>query len=429
MAGGLDRSPVSRREFLKGAGGLGIALLGGLTARRAGAQPPPSERFGAALIGCGGMGRGHLGAMLGHPRLAVIAVCDVDANHLQEAVNQTRGQAKAYRDYREVLARDDIDIVCIATPDHWHATITVQACQAGKDVYVEKPMTHNIAEGRAMVEAARRYNRVVQLGTQQRAQGHFREAVELVRSGRIGEVKRARCWIGPGGGGSWGPDGPPPAELDWDFWLGPAPYVPYNPNRVHFVWRYFWDYGGGLMTDWGVHLIDIVHWALGEEIPKTIEARGTYPTGGYQDVPEEMVVEYEYPSYHLTWNQEHGQRWDPEGHGYGIMFYGSEGELFVDRSGYKTYPEERPIAPLGPGDFHLPRVRSHWDDFLNCVMTRDRPASDVEVGHHSTAACHLGNIAFRTGRLLRWDGQAERFIGDPDADRLLSRPPRAPYEL
>jgi len=430
-----DRSmSISRREFLVRTAGAGAGLVCGSSplwgVRALMADVAPSNRITIGCIGVGGMGSGHLRRLVGMPEVEVVAVCDVDANRLQSAIDTTGGKAEGYRDYRELLDRDDIDAVCVATPDHWHAYVTIRACEAGKDVYVEKPLSHNVVEGREMVKAARRHGRIVQVGTQQRAQSHFRHVVELVRSGRIGEVKKARCWIGPGGGGRWGPDTDPPPELDWDFWLGPAPYVPYNPNRCHFQFRYFWDYAGGLMTDWGVHLIDIVHWAMDQDAPRTIEARGTYPKGAYADTPEEMEAVFEYPDYTLYWTQLHGQHWDDAAiHGYGIKFYGTEGELFCDRTGYKLYPDDRPEEPLGPSDFQLPRVRSHWHEFLECVRTRRRPTSDVEVGHRSTVAPLLGNIALRSGRRLHWDPNAEQIIGDAEASRLLGRIPRQPYGL
>lgn len=425
--------PVTRREFIgrAAASGFGLGLGGCLWGTKALAQAP-GNRIALGFIGVGGMGMGHLRGQVGNSRVQVVAVCDVDANHLANAVGATRNEAQGYRDYRELLARGDLDAVCISTPDHWHGLNTVDACAAGKDVYVEKPMGHTIAEGRAMVEAARRHGRVVQVGTMQRAQSHFRHVVELVRSGRLGEIKQVRTWFGAGGGGAWVPDSAPPPQLDWDRWLGPAPWVPYNPERVHFKWRYFYDYGGGMMTDWGVHLIDIVQWAMDQDAPLSIEARGTYSAGAYNEVPEEMETEYEFPGFQLSWTQLKGQKWDPQGHGYGIMFHGSEAQLFVDRSGYAIYPEEKAAvidAPLGRSDVTLPRVRSHWDEFLDCVESRRRPTCDVEVGHRSTSTCSLGTIAFRTGRKLRWDRAVEQFVDDPAAGRLLSRTGRAPYHL
>lgn len=426
------RDGLTRREFLRGGLGTGLSLgLAGALwgAKGARAQQPPSDKLAGAVIGVGGMGTGHLGALLGNSEVQVVAVCDPDAGHLKAAVGRTRGAARGYRDYRELLDREDLDFVSIATPDHWHATIAIDACRAGCDVYVEKPMTLTIGEGQALVQAARLADRVVQLGTQQRAGDHWRRVVELVRNGAIGEVQRVRAWIAPRRHTDWSPDAEPPRDLDWDLWLGPAPYVPYNPQRCHYKWRFFWDYGNGLMGDWGVHHIDIVHWAMGADRPISVEARGNYPDGAYGDVPMELEVHYEYPGYRLDWTQLGGQQWDPAGSDNGIRFYGSEADLFVNRGGYRILTEGFREPVFGPNDFRLPRVRSHWHDFLSAVRNRTRPTCDVLVGHRSTVAPLLGNIAFRVGARLEWDGEAERFLGNPAADRLLHRPPRAPYVI
>lgn len=424
---GGEAGAPSRRQFLAGAS-LGLAgLLWG--AKSSKGQAAPSDRITIACLGVGGMGGGHLGQLLGMSEVEVTAVCDVDQTRLDKAVGRTKGRAKGYQDYRELLADAECDAVCIASPDHWHATLAIAAMSAGRDVYVEKPLAHNVGEGQAMVLAARAHDRVVQLGTQQRAGEQWRHCVELIQSGVLGEVKHVRAFIPPSRLSRWAPDAPPPAGLDWDLWQGPAPSHDYNVNRCHGVWRYFWDYGGGQMTDWGVHHIDIVQWAMGQDRPRTIEARGTYYPGVYGQTPYELEVHYEYDGFRLDWTQLAGQRVDPEWHTNGIYFYGSDANLYIDRQGYKLWPDSFREPPLGFGDVHLPRVASHWHNFLECVRTRQRPASDVAIGHRSTTTAMLGNIAFRCGRKLHWDGDAEHFLGDPAADRLLTRTPRAPYTL
>lgn len=418
---------VDRRGFLHGSlAGLG-GLLWGVRARGA----PLANQLTVGLIGCGGMGNAHIGQIAGHGnQFRLVAVCDVDAERLAAAAGRLPGLA-AYGSYQELLAHPDLDVVCIATPDHWHALCTVRAVEAGKHVYVEKPLSHSVAEGRAMVTAARRHQRVVQLGTMQRSWPLFRHVVELVRNRAFGAVEHVRCWFG--GGPAFAPQafGEPPVTLDWDQWQGPAPRREYCPHRVHGNWRHFWDTGGGLMTDWGVHLLDIVHWAMDDEVPLEIEAVGEWVPGSVCDSPQKMTTEYRYPSYRLTWNQGAGQAFEPAGRGYGILFYGSEGDLYVDRELSLWYPkrEGAPEPPLPRDAWRLPPVRSHWSDLYECIRDRRPPVSDVAVGHRSTATCILGNIALKCGRPLRWDGAAERFIDDPAADRLLDRPGRPPYAL
>lgn len=278
-----------------------------------------------------------------------------------------------------------------------------------------------------MINAARRYGRVVQVGTQQRADAHFREVVEYVRSGRIGKVTFARTWFPGGTGGGETKVEPVPPELDWDMWLGPAPLTPYVPGRF-FDFRMYRDYSGGRLTDWGTHLIDIVHWATGEDTPISVVANGgNYVSSPTCDMPDTLEVLYEYPSYLMTWSQQLARGFD--GHDYGIQFWGTDGSIFVDRSGYAVFPEGKVLEPIGPGDFCLPRVAGHQREWLECIRTRERPTSDVAVGHRSTSAPHLGNIAYILGRKLLWDGEREQFIGDDEANRLVGKPYRAPWHL
>jgi predicted dehydrogenase len=354
----------------------------------------------------------------------------VDERALAEAKRMCGDRPVAvYKDYRQLLERRDVDAVVIATPDHWHALIAIHAAEAGKDIYCEKPMTHTIEEGRQLVNAVRRYGRVFQLGTQQRAADHFRRAVELVRSGKLGKVKLCRCWIGYNPHSNYVPEQPVPKELDWDMWLGPAAWRPYRPCYHPFNWRWFWDFGGGLMTDWGVHLIDIILWGMGDELPVTIEAKGRYYADSFYDVPQWMEVTYEFPSYTLIWHQPPPNPLPLGRPGHGMYFEGDKGRLFVDRGGIVTDPPDLINETLGLTDFHLPRVPSHQREFLECVKTRQRPTCDVEVGHRSTYVSILGNIAFRLGRKLRWDAQAERFVGDDEANRWLTKPYRKPWTL
>ena len=413
----MDRRAFLKRASLAGMGlGLGRALW---------AQPGPNDRIAVAVIGLGLMGAYHVEQLSRQRRVEVRAVCDVDGERLRQLVERMPRRPQGYTDYRELLSSETVDAVVIATPDHWHAPIALRAMRAGKDVYIEKPLAQTVAESRQVVAMAERCGRIVQVGLQQRASGHVRTVIELIRSGRLGKVELCRCWKGGGGAAKPVPDTAPPAGLDWDRWLGPAPWSPYNPLRCHTNWRWYWDYGGGLMTDWGVHLIDLAHWALGDDTPRSIEASGIFDATSSFETPTVMDVTYEYPSYHLGWSQNSFRGLPDEE--YGVMFYGSRGKLFVNRAGYRILPEDLRVAPIGPADYELPRVRGQMDEFLDCVVSRRQPTCDATVGHASTTASHLGNVALRVGRKLTWDSAKERFVDDPEADRMLSRVARAPY--
>jgi predicted dehydrogenase len=371
-----------------------------------------------------------------------------------EAAREWAGpQATAHTDFRELLERKDVDAVLVATPDHWHAIVTILACQAGKDVYVEKPLAHNIREGRAMVEAARRYHRVVQAGTQHRSSPHFAEAARIVQSGGIGQVHFVRIWnyvnLTPNGIGSE-PDSDPPAGLDWDLYLGPAPKVPYNRKRHLGTFRWFFDYSGGYITDFGTHRFDTVHQIMGADSPKKIAASG----GRFQlrhagDVPDVLQVTYEYPGFVLSYESSnlngHGVGGRSAGMKYynargnddrpnGMAFYGSEGTLFADRVGYEIYPEpksrENPEPRIERRQMNTTDATGlHAKAFIECVRTRKPSPCDIATGHRSTTVPLLGNIALKTGKKLEWDGEKEQFGGhEPEATALLGRSWRKPWD-
>lgn len=418
----------TRREFLgrMAGAGLGVALPTILPGRVWSAPTPANDRIALGFIGLGGMGTGHLQGFLGHPQVQVLAVCDVFEPHRLQAKRIVDGRygnsdCTAYRDYRDLLAREDIDAVVIATPDHWHTLISLHACQAGKDVYCEKPLTLTIAEGRALVNAVRRYGRVFQVGSQQRSESNFRFACELVRSGRIGRVHTVRTGYGYGPQGGDGVDQDPPPGLDWDMYLGPAPWVPFNPDRFLGNFRWFYDYSGGKMTDWGAHHNDIAQWGLGmdDSGPVEIEGQGRFPTSGNFDTAIWFHIEYTYAN---------GVKLIC-GEGHGVRFEGTDGWVHVDRGFLEANPPELLQEKLGPTDVHLYESPGHHQDWLDCIRTRQRPLCDVEIGHRSVTVCHLGNIAIRLGRKLRWDPVQEKFPDDPEANRWLHRPYRAPWHL
>jgi predicted dehydrogenase len=449
----------SRRSFVKQAGlmaaGIGVGLaadsLERAVAQEAGAAKAvaANDQLVAGFIGLGGMGNSNLSDFMRCPEVRVAAVCDVDESRRLAAAKRVGESCDAYNDFRRILERDDIDFVVISTPDHWHSLPSIYACEAGKDVYCEKPMSLTIKEGRAMCNAAERYGRVTQIGTQQRGGTHFQRAVEVVQSGALGRICLTRTWIiGNGGSMGWPQDSDPPPGLDWDLWLGQAPYRRYNPARCHGSFRFFWDTAGGTICDWGTHLMDIIHWGMQVDAPLACTASGgKYVFDDCRDTPDTQEVMWDYPGFTALWSLRQGNGypfWFPTalkqptvvdgtvfsavgGKGYGMAFYGQNGTLFIDRDGWTVHPEGDRMQALqsGGSEQHYAHVR----DFIECVKTRGTCRSNFETGHRSTTAPNLGNIAYWTGRKIRWDRDAERIIDDPDADRLTGRPMREPWHL
>jgi len=428
-------SEMSRRDFLRKSGTTFAVALGAAATDMLNIAPAfgANDRIVMGWIGCGGMGRNDYGLFSANPDVAFAALCDVDDSHLESAMALSGGKLQPYRDFRAVMERKDIDAVLIATPDHWHCLTTIAACESGKDVYVEKPLATSIGEGRAMVNAARRYGRVVQMGTQQRSGAHFQQVVQLIREGAIGEVTLARTWNcsneAPDGMGL-PEDGDPPAGVDYDMWLGPAPKRPFNPNRFHYSWRWFFDYANGMLGDWGVHLIDIVLWAMGVQAPISVCATGgKFAINDNRDTPDTMEVIYEFPGFIHTYSLRKGNEAPLDGkHGYGMQFHGTKGTLFVDREGWELIPEPESATEARKGGGSV-QNEPHVRNFLDCVKSRKRPICDLEVGYRTTVTCILGNISYLTGRKLYWDAEAERITNDPAADRYLTRPYRAPWRL
>jgi predicted dehydrogenase len=449
---------INRRDFMKRAAlstaSVSLAVSGVGATRVVGAN----EKIRVGVIGIGLEGGFVMADFLKQPDVEIVAVCDVYQPNLDKALKATDGKARGYKDFREVLERKDIDAVVIATPDHWHALQMVLACQAGKDVYTEKPIANTIEEGKRMVEAARKYNRVVQVGTQWRSSAHFQKGVQLVQDGLIGKVSYVRTWnylnLFPQGFGSPA-NSEPPADLDWDLWLGPAPKVPFNWNRfgVKFLWstfRYFWDYAGGWMTDWGVHLINIIQWAMKVDGPNAVGASGgKWYLQDNTETPDTFQVTFEYPGFLATYenrlcNQnskygEHeyvGRDWDIL-RDWGIEFHGTDGTLVFDETGLQVHPEKwrvgqkqvdrTPAMEMKDVDEGL---ADHVRNFLDCVKSRRRPVSDIEIGHRATSPCHLGNIAYRTKARLVWDVANQKLLqGGAEAQRLLAVEYRAPWRL
>ncbi len=453
--------PRDRRDFLKktlGAGASGAALL---AARPALAQNAASvakvaganDRIRIALVGAGGQGRADLLTMMRTGRVDCVAIADVDDIQAQIALKalSDAGHPKpelVARDYRRVLERPDVDAVVVATPDHWHALVTIEACLAGKDVYCEKPLATSIAEGRAMVNAARKKNRIVQVGTQQRSTTHFDEAIKYLRSGELGKIRTVTVWayldwkaeIAPA------PDEPAPLTVDYDMWLGPAPKRSFNRNRFHFTFRWYWDYSGGLMTDWGAHWLDVANWGMQladgtVQVPTEIMSIGGklgYPKDA-METPDTQQVLFKCRDYSIIWQHALGIGRGPEAREHGAAFHGNNGVLVLDRNGWEVVPET--VYLNGPRNYKmtgLPKqlrgrgpegLDLHVQNFLDCLRSRKRPVADVETGHQSVSVCHLANIAFRTGSIVKWDAAQEQVIGNPDAQKLVARDYRAPYKL
>ncbi len=425
-----DHSGVSRRGFMRWAGAALGAAPYVLTSRAlgAGGKDPASDRIGVGIVGFHNIGKRHLGVVLRRKEFELTACCDVDKKILAmaqaSAAKAGRDKVPGFGDYRKMLERRDVDAVIVATPDHWHALITIHSCQAGKDVYCEKPLSLTIREGRAMVEAVRKYGRVCQTGSQHRSKNRTRLACELVRSGRIGKLHTIRTGIARV---NWPPppvpDSDPPPELDYDFWLGPAPWRPYNAKRVHYNFRFFWDYSGGQMTNFGAHSNDLAQWGNGTELTGPITAEGTavYEPHGWYEVP--MTSE-------ATLTYANGVRLICKTGGPpGALFEGTEGKILCGYSKMVCDPPDIAKEPLGPNDVHLYRSTDHHGDWANCIRTRKRPICDVEIGHRSATVCHLANIAIRLKRKIRWDPDKEEIIGDEEASRMLSKPYRPPWKL
>jgi predicted dehydrogenase len=429
---------AGRRDFLKAAGSA--ALTSSLfTGRVRGAN----DKVNVAFIGVGTMGSGNLGYAAKVPQVQVAAVCDVYQTHLERAQAQARKlgfEPKAVKDFREILADKSIDAVCIATPDHWHAYITVEACKAGKDVYVEKPACVYVEEGVKMVEAARKYQRVVQAGTMQRSGAFFQKAREIVKSGRLGEITFCRTFqagVTKKEGEGNPPDADPPAGLDWDLWLGPAPQRPFNVNRWGIApkrwstFRYFWDYAGGAMTDWGVHLLDIVQLAFDEAMPKSVTAQGgRFYVQDNLETPDTMLATFHYPGFMGCYESRTCNSFPMYEQGYGTSFHGTEATLMVNRGGWSLWKVGNPKTPVEQehgkelADMNVP----HWKNFLECIRTRAKPASDIATCVRTTATCLLANLSMRHGKWLDWDDKAFT-VTQPEMKQYLKANYRAPWKL
>jgi predicted dehydrogenase len=417
---------MHRRDFLETSTAAAVAL----SARTAaGAADLPSERVVLAVMGLRSRGKDHVRAFAAFDDVEIAYLIDPDENMVPPAlklVSQRQKRApKVEKDVRRVLEDKNVTALSIAAPDHWHALATIWACQAGKHVYCEKPVSHNLIEGRRMVEAARKYQRVVQVGTQRRSAPHLASAREFVRAGKLGKVPFVQTWIA-GHRKSIGrkPDAPVPAGVDYDLWLGPAPERPFNPNRFHYNWHWNWDYGTGEIGNNGIHALDMARFLLDLDAPARITSGGgKYFYDDDQQTPDTMVTTFDFPHTALTW--EH-RIWSPtgfEGEEFGVMLFGEKGTLLFDKKGWHV--ADGPAASDKSSDSE----RLHFRNFLDCIKDGKRPNADIEEGHKSTRLCHLGTVALRVGRVLHFDEKTETLVDDPEANRLLGRTYRKPFEV
>jgi predicted dehydrogenase len=430
---------MKRRDFLKAASGAitAGAALGFPTIVRASAlgkagRPSAGNRIAMGFIGMNWMGMGNLDSFLSKQEVQAVAVCDIDKNHLNNARNKVDGKygnkdCIAIHDFRELLGRGDLDAVMLALPDHWHAIPAIMAAKAGLDIYGEKPFSHSLLEGRAMCNAVKRYGRIWQTGSWQRSVANFHQGCELVRNGRIGKVHTVEVGLGNGHADFDGNKDqmgfrPPPPELDYDMWIGPAPWEPYCPARVHKSWRWHMDYGGGMLMDWIGHHGDIAHWGLGLDNtgPVEIEATGDHPDGLW-NTPKEFDATCKYADGVII-------RIGSQIRG-GTKWIGDKGWVFTQRGEIEAEPKSLLNEVIGPEEVRLYKSTDHQQNFLDCMKSRQETITPAETAHRSASVGHLCMISIKLGRKLKWDPEKEEFPGDPDAQRLLGNAYRGPWEL
>lgn len=416
----------SRRNFIKTSAYIpaGLSIIPATVLGR----EAPSHKINIGMIGTGNMGGSNIKGFLGQSQARIVAVCDVDKERrdaAKAAVDKYYGTSDcaSYNDFRKVTRRNDIDAVCVSTPDHWHTIIALDALVHEKDAYVEKPLTLTIKEGRLLADTAQKFGRIIQTGSHQRSGSNFRLACELVRNGRIGRLQKVEVTI-PGNnrecGPTWEPQ-PVPEGFDYDFWLGPATWQPYHVQRCHYQFRFILDYSGGQVTNWGAHYLDIAQWGIGADDtgPVEILGRGEFPTSGLFTTATLVDFECTYAN---------GVFLTCKTGGSGTKFIGTNGWIFVNRATFISQPDNIIRGPIGPDELHLIDSRDHKLNFLECIKSRKQPVANVEVGHRSATVCHLGNIGMLLKRTLHWDPVNENFVNDDEANSFLLRPPRAPWD-
>jgi len=428
----MNDGQISRRTMIRAAA-TAAAVSTVAPSRALGAN----DRINLAFIGTGGMGTGHVGTCSQMRDVNIVAVCDVDESRQRRAADVAGTSPKTYTDFRRVVERNDVDAVVIATPEHWHPLIACAAFDAGKDVYTEKPLGHNVREGRVVAERAAQHGRICQVGLQQRSGPHWQHAVERIRSGELGKVSMVHAW------NAWNPreafgdfgrpdDGPAPPGVNYDLWLGPAPLRPFNRGRFHGTWYFFWDYSGALVSGWGVHLFDIVQWAMGHEIERVAAVGGNFVVNDARETPDTFSAVFSCPSYTLDYSLRHGNGWrahDDMDHG--IEFFGDWATMQINRGGYRIYREQDRTtrSPFYTENAEGNDYEGHLRNFFDCVRSRNEVRCPTETGHRASVYGHLANIAYRTGRTVAWDSTNEHIAHDDGAAKLLTREYRKPWVL
>ena len=414
----------TRRSFIKSSSKAAAAL--GISSvipwqSFANTRVAPSDRLNVAAIGINGMGWGDLRSLIKVPGANVVALCDVDESVLNKRKDELAKdgvQVKTYSNYRKLLENKDIDVVVIGTPDHWHCLQMVEACSAGKDVYVEKPVGNSIQECNIMAAAQVKYSKAVQVGQWQRSVPHFVDALNFLKTGKLGKIRTVKAWAYQG----WmspmtaKPDGPTPPGVDYNMWLGPAPMRAFNPNRFHFNFRWYWDYAGGLMTDWGVHLIDYALLGMNAKFPKSAAALGgkyAYPDGP-EETPDTLTTLFEFDDYNLIWEHAQGISNGQYGRDHGIAYIGNNGTLVLDRGGWEVIPDEKRMeaVPLQPNKGS--GLENHMTNFVEVIKSRDfkKLTCPIQDGAHVAKVCQIGNISYKTGGRVIWDTAKEKFADE-----------------
>lgn len=438
----LLNQPCNRRTFIKTSGlAAGATMLSSPFAFGKSVKGA-NEKLVCGVIGVNGMGWADLEAFLKQPNTECAALCDIDSRVLRRRLAQLDRihgmKAKGYEDFREMLENKDLDVIIIGTPDHWHCLQFVYAAQAGKHIYCEKPLGNSIGEINIMEAATKRYNPVVQVGQWQRSDPHWRDAIDFVNTGALGKIRTVRTWSYQGWMNSVpvAPDAEAPEGVNYDLWLGPAPKRPFNPNRFHFTFRWFWDYAGGMMTDWGVHIIDYGLFGMNAYVPKSVMALGgrfAYPDDA-TETPDTLQALYEFDGFTMLWDHGIGIDGGYYGRTHGVGFVGNNGTLVVDRGGWEVIPEVRDnVAQMERVELQPTKnmgLDLHMEDFIACIKDRDlTPRCPVSIAANVARVAHLGNISYKTGRRLYWDAENTSFIGDEAANAYITPSYRAPWEL
>ncbi len=434
----------NRRTFLKDLGVASLATALPLSQINAKPLSTSNSEVNIGLIGVRGMGWANLNSFLKNAGTSCVALCDVDSQLLEERAQEletkTGKRPKTFSDHREFLKLKSLQAVIIGTPDHWHCIQMTDACAAGKDVYVEKPIANSIDEANLMVQAARKYNRVVQVGQWQRSDPHWIEALAYLKTGVLGRIRQVKAWadVNYGKGFEVVPDSMPPAGVDYDRWLGPAQKRPFNKNRFHGSFRYFWDYAGGLMTDWGVHMLDMVLAGMDATVPKSVMAIGgklAFPNNA-AETPDTLTTVYDFGDFSLVWEQFIAMGTSPyldESGEPGVAFIGEKGILAVNRASWKVLPLQEDgkylTEVLPPRRSYINGLDEHTRNFFECIQSREDPNCTIEMGRNAALVAHLGNIAYRTGKKLEWDAAQNQISNVAEANSYLSPIYRAPWKL